>query len=47
MSIADTSQRCRLVEVAGDLWRSCGPTPLFKQGYLEIPAQDHVQMASE
>ena len=37
----------RKLEVGRDLWRSSGPTPLLKQGHLELAAQDHVQMASE
>ena len=30
-----------------DLWRSPCPTPLLKQGHLDLVAQDHVQMVSE
>jgi len=36
-----------MAEVGKDLWRSSGPTPLLKQGYLEPVAQDHVQMVLE
>ena len=36
-----------MVEVGRDLYRSSGPTPLLKQGHLDLVAQDHVQMAFE
>lgn len=36
-----------MVEAGSDLWRSLGPTPLLRQGHLELPAQDWVQMAFE
>jgi len=36
-----------MVEVGRHLWRSAGPTPLLKQGCLELVVQDHVQTAFE
>jgi len=36
-----------MVEVGRDLQRPPGPTPLLKQGHLELIAQDCVQTASE
>jgi len=41
------TQNHRMVEVERDLWRSSGPTPLLKQGDLELAAQDHDQTASK
>ena len=41
------SQNHRMVEVGRDLWRSSGPTPVLKQGHLELVAQAHGQMAFE
>lgn len=35
----------RKAEVRKDLWRSSGPALMFKQGHLELGAQDHVQTA--
>lgn len=36
-----------MLEVGKNLWRTSGPTPLHKQAYLELVAQDHVKAASE
>jgi len=36
-----------MVEVGRDLWRSSGPTSLFKQGHLESVGQNHVQKTLE
>jgi len=36
-----------MVQIRRDLWRSSGPTPLLKPGYLKHVAQDHVQIFSE
>ena len=41
------SRNHRIIEVGSDLWRSLGPTPLLKKGYLKLVAQDHVQMSFE
>jgi len=40
-------QNCKTAEVGRDLWRPSRPTPLLKQGHLELAAQDRVQMAFE
>lgn len=37
-----SSQNLRRVEVGRDHWRSCGPTPLLRQGHLEHVALDPV-----
>jgi len=36
------SQNGRMVEAGRDLWRSSRPTPLLKQGHLELVAQECV-----
>jgi len=41
------SKNQRMVEVGTGLWRSSGPTPLLKQGRIELVAQEHVQSAFE
>jgi len=41
------SQNHRMAEAGRDLWRSFCPTPLLKQGHLELVAQDNVRMAFE
>lgn len=33
-------QKHRTVEAGGDLWKSFGPTPLPKQGHLELVVQE-------
>ena len=45
--INNASQTHRMFEVERDLWRSFGPTPLLKQGHLELVAQGHVESVSE
>lgn len=37
----------RMVEVGRDLRKSCGTTPLLKQGHLKEIAQNHIHMTSE
>lgn len=34
-----------MVGVGRDMWRSPGPTPLFKRGHLEQVTQDQVRVA--
>ena len=41
------SQNHRMVGVGRDLWGSCSPTPLPKQGHLQQAAQDRVQAGLE
>jgi len=41
------SQNHRMVEVGRDLWGSCSPTSLPKQGHLHQAAQDCVQVGFE
>lgn len=36
-----------MADVGRDLWKPSGPTPLLKQGNLDLVAQDHVQLAFE
>jgi len=37
------SQNHRMIEVGRDLWQTRGPTPLLKQGHLELVARDCIQ----
>lgn len=39
------SQNPRMVEVGRPLWTASGPTPLLKQGHLEMVVWDHGQTA--
>jgi len=41
------SHNHRLFQIGRDLWRTPGPSPLLKQGHLELLVQDHVQTAFE
>ena len=41
------SQNHRRVRVGSDLWRTCSPTPLLKQGHLENVAEDLIQAGFE
>lgn len=36
-----------MAEIGRDLWRSSGPTPLLKQGHIQLVAQDHTQTGFE
>lgn len=47
MRTQSSSQNDRKVEGERGLWKSSDPTPLLKQGHLEVVAQDHVQIASK
>lgn len=47
MRTQSSSQNDRKVEGERGLWRSSDPTPLLKQGHLELGAQDHVKIVSK
>lgn len=36
-----------MADVGRDLWKPYSPTPLLKQGNLDLVAQDHVQLSFE
>lgn len=41
------AQNHGMTEVGRDFWRSCGPSPLLKQGHLESAAEDRIQATFE
>jgi len=44
---AKSPENHRMGEIGRDLWMSSGPTPVLKQGHLELAAQDCIQTAFE